>query len=378
MRIIAIEVCGLHLGYVGCYGNDWVATPNLDRLATEGIVFDWHFADQPELFVLTPWQERSVGTGCYAFPGTPPVAPSIAMVPHVVRCEALSSFAGDAWQAIGASDGFLWIEGPSLLPPWHLDDELLEAYFDEDDVEEGLAPWTDPPLEFAKLNEAEVLQLQNTYAAAVTVFDAQLGVVFDRLRRQNLLDDALICVTARSGLPLGEHGMVGTPGPWLHDELVHVPMLLRLPGAAQAGQRIAALTQPVDLLPTFLEALAQPIPPLHGCSFWPLMRGEVEQVRPYAVAAMRAGGRESWLLRTADRALHLPILPPDEVATRSPQLFVKPEDRWEVNDLYQQQIESGDIMAKALRAFAKAIRQPGPLTYPTIKNDVNAGGARST
>jgi arylsulfatase A-like enzyme len=141
-------------------------------------------------------------------------------------------------------------------------------------------------------------------------------------------------------------------------------MLLRLPGAAQAGQRIAALTQPVDLVPTFLEALAQPIPPLHGCSLWPLMRGAVEQVRPYAVAAMLAGGQESWLMRTADWALHLPIIAPDEVPARSPQLFVKPEDRWEVNDLFQQKIERAEVMATALRAFAKAIRNPGPLAYP--------------
>ena len=69
MKIIVIEVTGLHLGYLGCYGNDWVATPNLDRLAVEGIVFDWHFADQPELQPRTPWQDRSVGTGCYARPG---------------------------------------------------------------------------------------------------------------------------------------------------------------------------------------------------------------------------------------------------------------------------------------------------------------------
>ena len=101
-------------------------------------------------------------------------------------------------KAIDANDAWLWIEGPSLLPPWNLDDELLEAYFDEDDVEEGLAPWTDPPLDLVNLNEADVLQLQNTYAAAMTVFDAQLGVVLDRLRNQ----ETLICVTARSGFPL--------------------------------------------------------------------------------------------------------------------------------------------------------------------------------
>jgi arylsulfatase A-like enzyme len=366
MKIVVIEACGLHLGYVGCYGNDWVATPNLDRLATEGIVFDWHFADQPELQPATSWQQRSVGTGCYALPGSPLIPPSGTVLPHVVRCEKLTSFAADALKRMDGNDAWLWIEGPSLLPPWHLDDELLEAYFDEDDIEEGLAPWTDPPLDLVKLNEAEVLQLQNTYAAVVTVFDAQLGAVLDWLREAKMLDETLICVTARSGLPLGEHGMVGAPRPWLHDELVHVPLLLRLPGAAQAGQRVAALTQPVDLLPTFLEAQAQAIPPLHGRSLWPLMRGEVEVVRPYTVAGIRVNGHESWLLRSPDWALHLPIAQPEDVPLRAPQLFVKPEDRWEVNDLYQQQIESADALEKTLRAFVEASRERGPLAYPLL------------
>src|ERR1019366_5402924 len=225
-------------------------------LAAEGVVFDWHIADQPELRAVTPWHQRSVGTGRYALPGRPPVESKATMRPRVVRCERLKTFASDVLQAIDADDGWLWIEGPSLLPPWNLDDELLEAYFDEDDIEEGLAPWIDPPLDLVKLNEAEVLQLQNTYAAAMTVFDAQLGVVLDRLRAQ----ETLICVTARSGLPLGEHGVIGAPRPRLHDELVHVPLLMRLPGGAEAGQRIAALTQPLDLLPTFLEAMSQPAP----------------------------------------------------------------------------------------------------------------------
>src|SRR5205807_674802 len=233
---------------------------------------------------------------------------------------------------------------------WNLDDELLDAYFDEDDIEEGLAPWIDPPLDLVKLNEADVLQLQNTYAAAVTFFDAQLGAVLERVD-----DDTLLCVTACSGLPLGEHGMIGAPRPWLHDELVHVPLLMRLPGAAEAGRRIAALTQPVDLLPTWLEALQQSIPPLHGGSLWPLLRGEVAAVRPYVVSGLRVNGHESWLLRTLDQVAHLPIASAD---ARAPQLYVKPEDRWEVNDLYQQQIEAAESMEKALRAFAAAIRQP--------------------
>ena len=48
MKAIVLVLRGLHLGYVGCYGNSWIDTPGLDRLAAEGIVFDQHYADCPE------------------------------------------------------------------------------------------------------------------------------------------------------------------------------------------------------------------------------------------------------------------------------------------------------------------------------------------
>ncbi len=361
MKILVIEAYGLHLGYPGCYGNDWVATPNLDWLAAHGVTFDWHIADQPELRPGTPWLDRSVGTGLYAFPGQAQTGSSSTFRPQFTRCEAIPALAADIVRTVKADGDWHWLEGPSLFPPWHFDDELLEAYFDDDDIEEGLTPWPDPPLGQTALNDAEIVQLQNTYAAAVTVFDAQIGVALDVFRERGLLDDLLLCVTARSGLPLGEHGMIGAVRPILHDEFVHVPLLMHLPGAVHAGMRIGALTQPLDLLPTFLESLGRPMTPMHGCNLWPLIRGETEAVRPYAVSAMCVGKEEIWLLRTPDWAFHLPV------GERTPQLFAKPGDRWEVNDLYQQQIEVADPMARTLHAFADAIRQPGELAYPQIE-----------
>jgi arylsulfatase A-like enzyme len=44
-RAVVLSFDQLHLGFLGCYGNDWMETPNLDRLATQGVVFDRHFAE---------------------------------------------------------------------------------------------------------------------------------------------------------------------------------------------------------------------------------------------------------------------------------------------------------------------------------------------
>ena len=48
MKVLVLAARGLQAAYVGCYGNPWIATPNLDALAAEGVVFDRHFADRAD------------------------------------------------------------------------------------------------------------------------------------------------------------------------------------------------------------------------------------------------------------------------------------------------------------------------------------------
>ena len=56
--ILLVDAPGLHLGYLGFYGNVWAATPNLDHLASESVVFDHHYAAGPDSLI----------TGLYCFP----------------------------------------------------------------------------------------------------------------------------------------------------------------------------------------------------------------------------------------------------------------------------------------------------------------------
>jgi len=139
-----------------------------------------------------------------------------------------------------------------------------------------------------------------------------------------------------------------------------------LPAVREHGLRIAALTQPVDLAPTFAEYLGTPRPRVHGQSLWPLIRGEVDAVRPYAASGLRIGDSEEWLLRTPERALLLPVAVPAGDPPRSAQLYVKPDDRWEVNDLAQRYADEAAQLHDTLRAFVEATLRPGPLVAPPL------------
>ena len=58
MQAIIVTLDRLATTALGCYGNEWIETPHLDRLASEAVVFDRHFAEQVGSLAGT-----SLGTG---------------------------------------------------------------------------------------------------------------------------------------------------------------------------------------------------------------------------------------------------------------------------------------------------------------------------
>jgi choline-sulfatase len=84
--------------------------------------------------------------------------------------------------------------------------------------------------------------------------------------------DAIVAVAADHGEALGDHGE-DTHGVFLYDAVLHVPLVVRLPGRrAAAGARVETRVRLADLAPTLLEAAAMPIPPaMQGESLLPLV-----------------------------------------------------------------------------------------------------------
>lgn len=60
-RALVLTCDRWHLDFLGCYGNDWLETPNLSKLAAHGVVFDRHFAAcvDPEFASLAWWTGRT-------------------------------------------------------------------------------------------------------------------------------------------------------------------------------------------------------------------------------------------------------------------------------------------------------------------------------
>ena len=112
----------------------------------------------------------------------------------------------------------------------------------------------------------------------MTYLDGGIGRLLDHLAET--LDQTLIVVTTDIGQALGEHGVVGMPD--MHEENIHLPLVMRLPGGDAAGRHVPALTQAVDLAPTLADVFEVPLPDAQGFTLLPLIYGDVDKVRDFA------------------------------------------------------------------------------------------------
>jgi len=171
-----------------------------------------------------------------------------------------------------------------------------------------------------------------------------------------------VVLAADCGLSLGEHGVVGPVPTSAHEEIIHLPLILSLPGADEAGRRVAALTQAVDLAPTLADVFEVELPSAQGRTLLPLVYGDSEQIRPYVCSGVQNGDIVEWCLRTLEYALLLPM----QADAGGARLYVKPDDHYEVNNVVQHHMEQVEEMERTLRAFVEATRRPGPLALPSL------------
>ena len=97
------------------------------------------------------------------------------------------------------------------------------------------------------------------YEAAIASVDAQIGRVLAFLDQTGLIDRTLITVVGDHGEALGDHGEL-THGLFVYQSVLRVPFIVRMPGVGLRGRRVKTAVSSVDLMPTVLELLRADLP----------------------------------------------------------------------------------------------------------------------
>jgi choline-sulfatase len=122
-----------------------------------------------------------------------------------------------------------------------------------------------------RLDDRDKAHLQALYDGEITYTDVHFAAILDGLDRRGLSDDTMVVLTSDHGEEFWDHGSVGH-GHSVYEELLHVPLFVRLPG--EPARRLRDSVGLVDVMPTILEALGRPLPEnLSGRSFLPSLRG---------------------------------------------------------------------------------------------------------
>jgi arylsulfatase A-like enzyme len=410
MNAICLIIDRLHAGYVGAYGNTWVHTPQLDRLAAESFLFDQALIDSPRLESLCRswWQgwhairrhdpppDRpalaellgSAGVACTLATDEPAIArhPLAAGFQHLVaidpptehgvarsidrthlgRCFAQVIDRLDRTQA----PFLLWCHLAGLGRAWDAPRKFREAY---------LEPGDPPPRESADVPELQLdedydpdllLPITQAYAGQVSLLDTCLGALMEFLRESRLAADTLLVLVSARGLALGEHRWVGPCGEPLYAEVVHVPWMIRLPGGQGGAARSQTLVEPSDLWATLLNWWGieeRPETPT-AANLMPVVREDAVLARDrlYVVGEghQQAIRTPAWYLRESGGG--------DDLL--GAELFAKPDDRWEVNDVSNRCRDVVERLREAIAQYAQFIQTGQSDDLPRLEEMLVTGG----
>jgi choline-sulfatase len=192
----------------------------------------------------------------------------------------------------------------------------------------------------------------------VALVDEQIGELTRQLRRRNLWENTLIVFVSDHGEGLGDDPRLPDHhGRFLYNQLIHVPLAVRLPG--QQGSSVDDPVSVLDVTPTLLNLVDAPLPQaLHGHSLIPyLIPGAPPE------------------LRTATRPLVLNESEQYGVIAWPYKLMVRPDDNLrELYDLEADFAEQNDLAATTPRRVGELMQFY--YAAPPVNLDRTARGRR--
>ncbi|MEX1309820.1 MAG: sulfatase [Candidatus Sulfomarinibacteraceae bacterium] len=293
-NVVIYLVDALRADRLGAYGCDRGLSPRLDAMAAEGVTFtdvtaqsSWTKAAVASIFTGQWPRAHGVNGPDDRLPDHLPTLPELLRADgYRTAAVVANAYVGEPFGFARGFDSFEFLEHTKGRSD--VIHERLERWFEarEDTTApfflyvhtiDPHAPYA-PPTAFreafaASVEDPSVGQVETVrglvtgtvepsaalgedlrllYDAEIAANDASFGRLLDLLEEVGELEDTLVIFTSDHGEAFGEHG-TWTHGLDLHNEVLAVPLVMRLPGAASPGRRVTTPVQHIDLLPTILD-----------------------------------------------------------------------------------------------------------------------------
>lgn len=313
LNVILITFDTCRADYLGCYGNQWIHTPNIDRLANEGVLFENLCAASSttapsHVSIFTSFQPNLHGVinNGWKMPDSLPrlsqylleqgykTGASVSVhylidqysglgkyfdwfdyrnikwmkkfgkdLPYVSRGGRETTSAAIDWlEKIKENPYFLWIHYYDSHAPYFAEGEFHKMYYSGDPRSPDKHSMETAIYQNEKMKYPESLKwiqsfrdldyFKKEYGAEMSFVDSQIGRLLSALERLDLADNTLIVLTGDHGENLGDHEIYFDH--WtLYNTDLHVPLIFWYPRKLPSGKRISTPVTHIDITPTILD-----------------------------------------------------------------------------------------------------------------------------
>lgn len=291
-NVILISMDACRADHLSCYGYHRKTTPNIDKLAKQGALFKNCYSQSSYTLASHACMLTSLYPSVHGanFTYSRSLKNSIPTIPGILKTKGYKTVA--------------WVGGPQLDPHWNLSKDF-DYYFTKSNLLSKniiySLEWVKehkkdkfflfihgmdthypfyPIGKFAKKNsklvnkkdmilkniksEFNILDhkvinkrkqkfLIDLYDDAISHVDKYIGQLIKTLKKMQLYDKTIIIVTSDHGEELGERGYFFKHGDSLYQELIHIPLILKVPNFKTVTTEAKVRT--IDYMPTILDLL---------------------------------------------------------------------------------------------------------------------------
>jgi arylsulfatase A-like enzyme len=349
-------------GDLGCYGGQHVVTPNLDRLATQGMRFTDFYVAQ----AVCGASRAALLSGCYpnriGIQGAPGPSAKFGISDNELLLSEVLKSKGYATAAVGkwhlghhkrflpkqhGFDSYFGLPYSNDMWPFHPEgaqfpdlpliegDTIINPKVTSADQTQLTKQYTQHAVEFIRQNREKPFFLylahsmphvplhasesfqgktgKGLFADVIAEVDDSVGQVLATLDELHLADNTLVIFTTDNG-PWQSYGNhAGSAGPLREgkgttfDGGVRVPCLMRWPGQIPQAAVCRELAATIDIVPTIAGLVGAKLSahPIDGRDIWPLMTGDPDAKTPHE-SYLYYWGNELQAIRSGRFKLHFP------------------------------------------------------------------------